>query len=59
MKRVMSLCGPNKKIILLKALVHVVNHSDLRGQYSIELFSLRPRLMYVGRSHPFIDHEVP
>jgi len=48
MKRGKSLCVLNKKIVLLEALVHIVNHSDLRGQYSIELFPLRPRLVYVS-----------
>jgi len=48
MKRIKSLCGLNKEILLLKALLPVVNHSDLRGQYSIELFTLRPRLVYVS-----------
>ena len=55
MKRVRSLCGLNNDI-LLKVLVHIVNHFDLHGQYSIELFTLRPRLVNVGRFHPSIGH---
>jgi len=32
MKRVKSLCGLNKEILLLKTRVHIDNHSYLRGQ---------------------------
>jgi hypothetical protein len=48
MKRIKSFRGLNKEIILLEALLSIVNHSDLCGQYSIELFILRTRLMYVS-----------
>jgi len=48
MKHTKPICDLNKEILLLEALLSIVNHSDLCGQYSIELFTLMPRLVYVS-----------